>query len=106
MDAKETHTSAEAPCSWTVRYRTAEGFDAMLTLRGGSGADVLTRAAAALTWLSEHGAAPDAYGPAPTAAADLDHADDPAWCTVHDCAMARHEEGGQVRYSYKDDSGA
>jgi len=26
----------EAPVSWTVRYTTPEGFDAMLTLRGGA----------------------------------------------------------------------
>jgi len=48
----------EAPASWNVRYRTPEGFDAMLTLRGESGAELLPKTAVAIEWLLEHDCTP------------------------------------------------
>lgn len=50
---------AEAPASVTIRSRL-RGYDVMLTLRGESGADVLPRTLAALSWLDANGATPTA----------------------------------------------
>ena len=52
-------TGAEVAASWNVRYTTAEGFPCQLTLRGGPGGEVLTKAAQAATWLAEHGCTPE-----------------------------------------------
>lgn len=98
------NTGAEAPVSWNVRYVTAEGFTAQLTLRGASGADVLTKAAAALKYLVAHGAQPDTWRAAapPAAAAPAPDPSDPSWCPIHNVAMKRHERNGQVWYSHRD----
>jgi hypothetical protein len=121
-------TGSEAACSWTVRYH-AQGYDCMLTLRGPSGADVLTKADAAIRWLAEHGCTPDgckpalstpwkgaaegANGngsaqqpiapPAPAMAVIPTPAPepDPAWCPIHQVMMARHEKDGKGWYSHK-----
>ena len=96
------NTGAEAPCSWNVKYRSAEGFDCMLTLRGGSGAEVLRAADKAVTWLSEHGATPDGYRAqsAPAAPAGPTTAD-PTWCTIHSAQMKAHSANGETWYSHK-----
>ena len=98
------NTGAEAPCSWNVKYRSAEGFDCMLTLRGGSGGDVLTKAAKCIDWLTEHGATPDGYraqsAPAPTTAGP-DPEPDPSWCVIHQAKMKCHTANGESWYSHK-----
>ncbi len=97
------NTGNEAPCSWTVRYRTAEGFDAMLTLRGATGGDVLTRGAAAAKWLTEHECTPDGYRPAaqPAPMAGALPEADPSWCTIHQAKMKCHTANGESWYSHK-----
>lgn len=52
---------AEAPASVTIRARL-QGYDVMLTFRGESGAEVLPRTLAALSWLQSHDAQPTAEG--------------------------------------------
>ena len=95
------NTGAEAPASWNVRYTTAEGFGCQLTLRGASGGDVLTRAAKCIDWLTEHGATPDGYRPAPAAAPAEPETADPTWCTVHQAKMKMHSANGESWYSHK-----
>lgn len=57
---KTPHNShGEAPAAATIRARL-RGYDVMLTLRGESGADVLPRTLAALSWLEANGGAPTA----------------------------------------------
>lgn len=94
-------TGAEAPVSWNVRYRDAEGFDCMLTLRGATGADVLVKATAATQWLVEHGARPDGYRPAVQATPDHEPTDDPSWCPIHKVAMKARTANGETWYSHK-----
>jgi hypothetical protein len=98
------NTGNEAPASWTVRYHTAEGFDAMLTLRGATGGDVLTRGAAAVKWLAEHECTPDGCRPAaaqPVPTAEASPEADPSWCTIHQAHMKMHTSNGQSWYSHK-----
>ncbi len=59
LPAAAVTLQTEAVASVTVRlvYR---GRDTMLTLRGASGGEVMTRLDAALTWLDQHGATPAA----------------------------------------------
>ena len=106
----------EVPASWNVRYRTPEGFDAMLTLRGESGAELLPKTEAAVKWLLEHGCRPAdghngndggkqangkaAHEPQPPPML-ADGTPDPGWCAIHGCAMKRRERDGQVWYSHK-----
>ena len=102
----------EYPASVTVKFYS-KGFACDLTLRAETGGDVLTRLDQALTWLTQHGAAPHgepekqpepapAHQAAPTLASGLP---DPAWCSIHNCTMTRHEKDGQVWYSHKTDTG-
>ena len=99
MDAKDTsgNTGAEAPCSWNVRYLDAAGFQCQLTIRGASGSDVLGRAAVALEWLGEHGARPEGKPPARQTPEEAD----PAWCSIHHCAMKQRTANGETWYSHK-----
>lgn len=103
----------EAPCSWNIRY-TQGGFDCQLTLRGETGADVLTKAQTALTWLLANGAHPIGHTngskpqpePQPAQAPVLDNGQqDPAWCPLHNCAMTRRERDGKAWYSHKHGEG-
>lgn len=94
-----SNTGAEAPVSWTVRYHDAAGFDCMLTLRGSTGAEVLTKAEVATKWLAEHGATANGYAPQPEPVAQEET--DPAWCPIHNTTMKRHEKDGQEWYSHK-----
>jgi hypothetical protein len=94
------NTGAEAPVSWNVRYVTAEGFAAQLTLRGASGGEVLTKAAVAVTYLVEHGAQPDGYRPAVATTAPPDP-NAPDWCAIHGVQMKRHEKDGAFWYSHR-----
>jgi len=110
MDDKEgsaPNTGQEAPASWNIRYRTAEGFDCQLTIRGATGGEVLTKATAAVTWLIEHNAQPDTWrAAAPPAAAPAPDPNAPDWCAIHGVQMKRHEKGGQVWYSHKTPDGS
>lgn len=99
----------EAPASWNVKYNLL-GFDCQLTLRDASGAALLTKAGVALAKLVELGATPTVSvhngngngKAAPAAAPILDNGQpDPAWCSIHGCAMSRHEKDGKVWYSHK-----
>ncbi len=106
MDAKDTtpNTGQEAPASWNIRYVTAEGFACQLTLRGASGGEVLTKAAAAVTYLVGRGAQPDGYRPAVATSPTPDQ-NAPDWCAIHNVAMKRHERDGQAWYSHKTPDG-
>ena len=110
MDAKDTtpSTGAEAPVSWNVRYTDAAGFACQLTIRGGSGAEVLGKASAAIAYLVERGAAPDGYRPsvATTTPAATPDPSDPSWCAIHNTQMKRHEKDGNVWHSHRAPDGS
>lgn len=86
----------EAPASWNVRYRTAEGFDAMLTLRGESGDEVLPKAEAAIAWLLEHGAQPGGKG-----YKDNGQALGTKICPIHHLAMRKRSKNGDTWWSHR-----
>lgn len=89
-------TFTEAPASWNVRYVTADGFEAQLTLRGENGTQVLDRAAIALKHLVEQGGLPTG------GKSNGNGATNPAaFCTIHNVTMKRHEKDGQIWYSHK-----
>jgi len=93
---------AEAPASWNVRYRTPEGFDAMLTLRGASGEDVLPRAERAIVWLQEHGCEPTTgHGGNDNGYKEDEQEPDTKVCPIHHVAMKRREKQGDVWWSHK-----
>jgi hypothetical protein len=104
-DAPKIPNFTEAPASWTVKYFAEGGWDAMLTLRGETGSDVLIKSQAALKWLGENGAQPtkptNGNGK-PAAAPKMDNGQpDPAWCPIHSVVMSRHEKNSQVWHSHK-----
>jgi hypothetical protein len=99
---------AEAPASWTIRYRTPEGFDATLTLRGETGAELLPKTETAIKWLLEHDCTPErGRGEAPTGGHGSDdkaneaRSNDPSWCPIHQVAMTKRTRSGDSWYSHK-----
>ncbi|MCL4534978.1 MAG: hypothetical protein M1370_07435 [Bacteroidetes bacterium] len=100
----------EAPASWNVRYRTPDGYESMLTLRGDNGVELLSKAEAALNWLKDHGCAPTTNGYGHKAArspAETENTGpgDPSWCDNHKAQMKRYEKNGRAWYSHKTDDG-
>ena len=51
----------EAPVSWTVRYRSVQGFDAMLTLRGTDPIEVLKIGGDLMARMAAAGCTPTGY---------------------------------------------
>lgn len=84
----------EAPVSATVKlnYR---GYDTMLTIRGKTGAEVLTKLDTALTWLEDHGA--EATRPAPASS----NGNGPKVCSIHHVAMKERSKNGDTWHSHK-----
>lgn len=99
-------TFTEAPASWNVRY-IMNGYDCQLTLRGESGADLLSRTAKALDWLQTSGAQPTAAKPSTNGSSKPAEVpqDDPGYCKIHHCEMKRHEKDGRSWYSHRLESG-
>jgi len=58
---KNNTVSLEAAASWNTRYVTSDGFVCQLTVRGGTGKDLLEKANAALSWLKENGYLPSEF---------------------------------------------
>jgi len=103
---------AEFPVSWTVRYQSSAGLDCMLTIRGGTVAEVSEQAAAALAAIARAqaataaapGVAPapqPAPQPAPEPGPQPAPTAGPEWCPIHNQPMQRHQRGGEVWYSHK-----
>lgn len=89
----------------TVTFQV-QGFDTSLTLSNGSGRDLLKALPAVLAQLAELGATPTMAQAAsqPAQASQQDGGNDPAWCTVHNCAMkARKGKNGDTWYSHHHD---
>jgi len=82
----------EAPVSVTVKL-SYRGLDTMLTMRGHTGAEVLTRLGTALDWLAEHGPAP-APTSAPAAATTAQVSAAAPTCPTHGSAMRAGKNGG------------
>lgn len=87
-------TTSEAPASVNVKvnYR---GYDVLVTLRGPSGRDVLTRLDGALTWIETRGGTSTLppMGCAPLATVDVQGGnghDGPPVCPTHGRAMKRN----------------
>ncbi len=112
MDAQQQAGYSEAPASWNVRYRTADGFECQLTLRGSSGADLLPRTEAAVRWLVDHGCSPtNGQRPPQAEAQDPPAAGAPGqqaegWCAEHGVQMQRRERNGQTWWSHKAPDGS
>jgi hypothetical protein len=89
-------TMAEAPVSWTVRYQTPEGYDAMLTLRGSDVKAVMALAKTALKAMGEAGCKPQASRPAAPATANggNGNGENAPLCPTHGKPMKKSQHGG------------
>ena len=110
MNEKNTETTArtlraeepqckawtEAPASASIKF-TLNGFNAMLTLRADSGADLLPKLEAAMDWLARKGATPTASnGNGSNSQAET------KICPIHQEPMKlRRAKGGDSWYSHK-----
>jgi len=93
MDTTNGAAMTEAPVSWTVRYITPEGFDAMLTLRGTDTRQVMTTAKQAVEAMSKAGCRPQIGGhTTPTNSTTNDQA--APMCPVHGKPMKQSQHGG------------
>jgi hypothetical protein len=91
-------TWTEAPASINLKFQF-KGYDSMLTLRGESGAEVLPKLEAAITWLSDHGACGlISFGGNGTEGGNEPEA---KVCPIHHVQMRRREKHGDVWWSHK-----
>jgi hypothetical protein len=88
-------TWTEAPASVKLKFEF-RGFDTMLTLRGESGAEVLPKLEAAITWLGEHGA-----GGLLTLSSGNGNEPETKVCPLHGVAMKKREKYGDVWWSHQ-----
>jgi len=85
----------EAPVSWTVRYQTPEGFDAMLTLRGAEVKTVMASAKQAVEAMTKAGCKPQASRPPASASGNGNGGDQSApLCPTHNKPMKHSQHGG------------
>lgn len=88
----------EAPVSWNCRYRSSQGFDCQLTLRGTEPAEVLRRGADLMRRMSEAGCTPTTGYRVHGAGGN---GGERKVCKLHNAEMRRHEKDGEVWYSHK-----
>jgi len=88
------NTIPEAPVSWTVRYQTTEGFDAMLTLRGSEVKAVMGQAKKAVEAMVKAGCKPQASRPAAPATANGGNGESAPLCPTHGKPMKKSQHGG------------
>ena len=108
-DNLPTLTYNESPASWNTRYLDPGGFECQLTLRAGTGQELLVRAHGAIAFLLKNGCVPAANRKSfvsHSAAANPNpgnggNGDDSSWCPIHNCTMKRWEKGGRVWFSHK-----
>jgi hypothetical protein len=97
--------------SWTVRYRDPSGFDCQLTLESGSGTEVLQKAQAALTRLSESGCTPirqNLHGSATTndSSTSGKAREAKVICPIHNVPMKEWKKNGRSWFSHKLEDGS
>lgn len=102
-------SAQNAPTVWTVKYVDQDGFECTLSLAGEDIKALVLQSRQVLHSLKAAGCKPqptsctapatNGNGNGHTPAASID----PAWCTVHNVKMTKHESGGQVWYSHKVD---
>jgi len=80
----------ESPVSWTVRYTTVDGFDAMLTLRGDDLQKVMSLARSTTAGMSKAGCKPNGH----TAAAIGGNGKAAPMCPTHGKPMKQSQHGG------------
>jgi hypothetical protein len=86
--------STESPASWNTKYVDPSGFECMLTLRAGNGAELLKRAGVALGELIKQGCTPVSKGndkPQP----------DVTVCELHNAEMKLHSNDKGTWYSHR-----
>ena len=95
-DMMNAATLPEAPVSWNARYRSPQGFDCQLTLRGTDPAEVLKVGGDLMTRMAAAGCTPtNGHG------GGNGNGGKPKVCAQHNAEMRRHEKNGQVWYSHK-----
>ena len=94
-----------ASATWSVRYRDPSGFDCLLSLESISGIDVLQKAQAALTKLSELGCTPNTNHQLISAKDEPEKADSHI-CPIHNVPMREWEKNGRSWYSHKLEDGS
>ena len=90
----------EAPASWNTSYITPEGYVCRITLRGENGKDLLEKASVALTFLMQHGCAPEQKLPRNNKCGETRQ------CPIHKCNMRRYEKDGKSWFSHRADDGS
>jgi len=94
-----------ASATWSVRYRDPSGFECQLTLECASGVEVLQKAQAALTKLSELGCQP--LNPQPVfSVKDIPAKDETILCPIHNVPMREWKKNGRSWYSHKLEDGS
>ena len=100
----------EAPVSWNCRYRSSQGYDCQITLRGHDVAAVLRQAHTLMDLMATAGATPGNGQAATKSPADPQACPEAlrraGWCTVHQCQMTRREKNGEAWYSHKAPDGS
>lgn len=99
---KSESTFVEAPASWNTRYTTPEGFLCQITIRGENGKDLLEKADIAISYLMQHGFAPEQNNRQPR---HESKSQEGKWCPIHQCELKRFEKDGRSWYSHKTDDG-
>jgi len=95
MAENGTTTIPEAPVSWTARYQTPEGFDAMLTLRGTEVKTVMASAKQAVEAMVKAGCKPQASRPTASASANGNgNGENAPLCPTHGKPMKKSQHGG------------
>ena len=98
-DMMNAATLPEAPVSWNARYRSPQGFDCQITLRGTDPAEVLKIGGDLMARMAAAGCTPtgnNGKGNGNGATAETKS------CPVHSGARLRkHEKNGQAWWSHK-----
>ena len=94
-----------ASATWSVRYRDSSGFDCQLSLESSSGVDVLQKAQAALTKLSESGCTPSNNHQLISAKDEPEKAESHI-CPIHNVPMREWKKNGRSWYSHKLEDGS
>ena len=101
----------EAPASWNTRYVDPDGFECQITLRAVSGQELLEKVNGAIAHLLDNDCTPYSYrggykSKANKASKDGNnkgdgHANNAAWCPIHECEMRLWEKDGRSWFSHK-----
>lgn len=98
--------AAEAPVSWTVRYKSPQGFDCSLTIRGADLGEVMKRAQSATKQMQGAGCKPCLEEQEIGQAQQQGPEQQAPTCPTHHCAMRMGKRGWYCPTKIADNDGA